>query len=94
MTSKGKNTTMFGRKAAVSGREVLSIVKSIEQREQGMKVMVDEIQEIYSKAKDAGYDLETLREIVRLRKLGSANCLKQHLLLDDYWAAMGEVFKP
>ncbi len=48
-----------------------------------------DIREVYAEAKGDGFDAKTMRQVVRLRKLESAERQEQEALLDLYKAALG-----
>ena len=48
-----------------------------------------DIREVYAEAKSAGYDTKVMRQIVRLRKMDSADRQEQQALLDVYMRAVG-----
>jgi uncharacterized protein (UPF0335 family) len=47
------------------------------------------MREVYSEAKGSGFDVKTMRQLVRLRKLEPAERAEQTELLDIYMQAMG-----
>ena len=49
----------------------------------------DDIKDVYSEAKATGYDVKTMRQIVRLRKLESHVRQEAEALLETYKAALG-----
>ena len=49
----------------------------------------EDIREVYSEAKSAGYDARTMRQIVRLRKLEPNERQEQEHLLEVYRNAVG-----
>ena len=51
--------------------------------------MTADIREVYSEAKGSGFDTKVMRQIVRLRKMDSADRQEQEALLDVYRRAIG-----
>ena len=51
--------------------------------------MADDIKDVYGEAKSTGYDVKTLRSIVRLRKLENHVRQEAEALLETYKAALG-----
>ena len=55
----------------VAAAQLRSIVERIERLEEEKKAIADDIKDVYLEAKANGYDVKTMRAIVRLRKLES-----------------------
>jgi uncharacterized protein (UPF0335 family) len=51
--------------------------------------MADDIRDVYNEAKSNGYDVKTMRTIVRLRKMEKHARDEAEALLDTYKAALG-----
>ena len=51
---------------------------------------MNDIKEVYAEAKGDGYDVKTLRQVVRIRKMDRADRQEQEAMLDLYLAALGE----
>lgn len=66
-----------------------SLVERIERLEDEKKALGDDIREIYSEAKGAGFDAKILRQVIRLRKLDKPSRDEQDELLDLYRRALG-----
>ncbi len=73
----------------VAGERLRSIIERIERLEEEKAALSEDIREVYSEAKGNGYDVKILRQIVRLRKLDSADRQEQEAILDTYKAALG-----
>ncbi len=73
----------------VSSQRLKSFVDRIERLEGERSALTADIREIYSEAKGTGFDSKVLRQIVRLRKLDSADLKEQDELLDLYRRALG-----
>ena len=68
--------------------QLKSIVERIERLEEEKSALNADIREIYSEAKTLGYDTRTLRHVVRLMKLDSADRREQEEMLDLYKKAL------
>jgi uncharacterized protein (UPF0335 family) len=65
------------------------LIERIERLEEEKKGIADDIKDVYSEAKSAGYDAKIMRQIVRLRKMKSDDRREMDMLLDTYKAALG-----
>ena len=66
-----------------------SVIERIEKLEEEKKAIVDDIKEVFAEAKANGFDVKTLRVIVRLRKLDAATRAEQEALQNLYLHALG-----
>lgn len=66
-----------------------SIVERIERLEEEKSVLAADIRDVYSEAKGNGFDVKTLREIIRLRKMDESDRKERETLLDIYKSALG-----
>ena len=73
----------------IAADRLRSIVDRIERLEEERKALGDDIKDIYSEAKSAGFDVKVLRQIIRLRKQEAAEVEEQETLLDLYRRALG-----
>lgn len=71
--------------------QLKSIIERIERVEEERKALGADISEIYAEAKGNGFDTKTIRKIIALRKMSSADRKAQELLLDVYMSAIGMV---
>jgi len=74
---------------AVAADRLRSFVERIERLEEKKAALAADIREVYSEAKGAGFDIKTLRQVVRLRKLDQADRREQEELLTVYMSALG-----
>src|SRR4051794_28070872 len=73
----------------ISADRLKSFVERIEKLDEERKALSDDVRDVYSEAKGVGYDVRTMRKIVSLRKLDSADRAEQETLLDTYKHALG-----
>jgi len=73
----------------IAAEQLRSLVERIERLEDEKKALSDDIRDVYAQAKGGGFDLRVLRQIIRLRKLNSAERQEQETLLDVYKRALG-----
>jgi uncharacterized protein (UPF0335 family) len=74
----------------VAGERLRSFLERIERLEEEKTNIQGDMKEVYAEAKGEGYDVKTLRKIVRLRKMDRAERQEQEALLELYLAALGE----
>jgi uncharacterized protein (UPF0335 family) len=74
---------------AVAGERLKSFIERIERLEEEKRALAEDIKEVYSEAKGAGFDVKTMRQIVRLRKLDEDDRDEREALLDTYLRAIG-----
>ncbi len=66
-----------------------SFIERIERLEEEKAALVSDIREVYAEAKVRGFDTKVMRQVVRLRKMDSADRQEQAALLDLYMHALG-----
>lgn len=75
--------------ANVSAEQLKLFIERIETLEEEKRGIADDIKDTYSEAKSNGYDVKTMRAIVRLRRMDSNARQEMEALLDTYKAALG-----
>jgi len=73
----------------IAAQQLASIVSRIERLEEEKKNLSDDIKDVYAEAKANGFDVKTLKAVVRLRKLDAAERAERDALLDLYLSALG-----
>ena len=66
-----------------------SFIERIERLEEEKAALAADIREVYSEAKGQGFDTKIMRQVVRIRKLESADRQEQEAILDLYLTALG-----
>ena len=66
-----------------------SFIERIERLEEEKAALAADIREVYAEAKGDGFDVKTMRQIVKLRKVDKADRDEQEALLDLYKQALG-----
>jgi len=69
--------------------QLKSIIERIEKLEEEKKAIADDIKEVFAEAKANGFDVKTLRQVLRIRKQDNAERQEQEALLDLYLHALG-----
>ena len=72
----------------IAGEQLRAIVERIEHVEEEIKELTEAKKEIYLEAKGNGFDVKTLREVIRLRKQDQKERDEQQSLLDAYMQAI------
>ena len=73
----------------VAGDRLRTIIERIERLEEEKKALSDDIREVYSEAKGAGFDVKVIRQVVRLRKMDATDRSEMEEILDVYKRALG-----
>lgn len=73
----------------VSAEQLRLLIERIERLEMEKKGVSDDIKDVYSEAKATGFDVKTMRAIVRLRRLESHARQEAEALLETYKNALG-----
>ncbi|MCQ8185208.1 DUF2312 domain-containing protein [Parvularcula maris] len=76
--------------STVAGERLRLFLERVERLEEEKKEIADQVKEVYAEAKGEGYDTKVMRQIVRLRKMDSADRQEQEALLELYLSAIGE----
>jgi uncharacterized protein (UPF0335 family) len=66
-----------------------SFIERIERLEEEKAALAADIREVYAEAKSTGFDVKTMRQVIRLRKLDRDDREAQEHLLDLYKQALG-----
>lgn len=73
----------------VSAEQLRLFIERIERLEEEKKGISDDIKDVYLEAKANGYDIKTMRDIIRLRKLENHVRQEAEALLETYKNALG-----
>ncbi|HUC61387.1 MAG TPA: DUF2312 domain-containing protein [Alphaproteobacteria bacterium] len=73
----------------IAADQLRSFVERIEKLEEEKQALGADIRDVYAQAKGSGFDLKVMRQVVRLRKMNSADRQEQETLLDIYKRALG-----
>jgi len=72
----------------VAGDRLRSFIERIERLEDEKKALSEDIREVYSEAKGAGFDVKIMRQIVRLRRMDASDRAEMEQILDIYKQAL------
>jgi uncharacterized protein (UPF0335 family) len=73
----------------VSATQLRQYIERIETLEEEKKGIADDIKDVYAEAKATGFDIKTMKSLVRLRKMETAARQEAEALLETYKAALG-----
>ncbi len=69
--------------------QLKAFVERVERLEEEKKTIADDIRDVYAEAKGNGFDIKTLRVVVRLRKQDVNERKEQEAILETYLHALG-----
>lgn len=81
----------FTKAPTIAADRLKSFVERIERLEEERKAIAGDIGAVFSEAKGAGFDVRTMRELIRLRRIDSAERDERETMLDLYKQALGMV---
>jgi uncharacterized protein (UPF0335 family) len=73
----------------IAADQLRLFIERIERLEEEKKGMADDVRDVYAEAKGQGYDVKTMRSIIKLRKMEKNARDEAEYLLDTYKAALG-----
>lgn len=73
----------------VAADQLRLFIERIEGVEEEKRARADDVKDVYAEAKSQGYDVKTMREIVRLRGMEKHHRDEADALLETYKAALG-----
>lgn len=65
-----------------------SIIERVEHLQEGIKAIQSDIRDILAEAKGVGFDVKTIRKIIRLRAMSAIDRDTQEFLLETYKKAL------
>ena len=72
----------------IAADRLRSFVERIEKLEEERAAIGADIREVFSEAKGTGFDVKTLRQVIKLRKMEPADRQEQEALLELYARAL------
>ena len=73
----------------VESTKLKSYIERIERLEEEKKGLSSDITDLFSEAKSNGFDVKTMRQVLKLRKMKTNDRTEQEYLLDLYKRALG-----
>ena len=74
----------------VAAGRLRSFIERIERLDEEKAAIMSDAKEVFAEAKGEGYDIKTMRQVLRIRKMDRADRQEQEALLDLYLSALGE----
>jgi uncharacterized protein (UPF0335 family) len=73
----------------IAGERLRAFIERIERLEEEKAALAADVREVYAEAKATGFDVKTMRQLIRLRKMDRSDRQEQEHLLDLYKRAIG-----
>ena len=73
----------------IASERLRSFIERIERLEEEKAALAADVREVYAEAKSTGFDVKTMRQVIRLRKMDRDDRQAQEHLLDLYKQALG-----
>jgi len=73
----------------VSGQRLKAFIERIERLEEEKAALADDVKDIFAESKAVGFDVKTIRKVIRLRKMDKEKRQEEEELLELYKAAIG-----
>lgn len=75
---------------SVFAKDVLkAFITRVERLNEEREALSADIREVFAEAKSSGFDVKIMRQVIRMRKLDTADFQEQEAMLDLYLVAMG-----
>jgi uncharacterized protein (UPF0335 family) len=73
----------------VSAQQLQLLIERVETLEEEKRGISDDIKDVYAEAKAVGFDVKTMKQLVKLRRMEVAARQEAEALLETYKAAIG-----
>jgi uncharacterized protein (UPF0335 family) len=73
----------------LSAEHLKQFIERLERLEEEKKNIAEDIKEVFAEAKGTGFDVKTIRQVLRIRKIEANEREEQEFLLDTYCRALG-----
>lgn len=73
----------------IAADQLRLLIERIERLEEEKRGITDDVKDVYGEAKATGFDVKTIRTIVRLRKMETHHRDEASMLLETYANALG-----
>lgn len=77
------------RVGGIAAERLRSLVDRIERLNEEKRTLAEDIKDIFTEAKSAGFNVKVLRQLVAIRQKDAAEIEEQETLLDVYRRALG-----
>ena len=72
----------------IAVEKLRSLIERIERLEEERNAVSSDIRDIFAEAKSAGFDVKTMRTILKIRKMDAADRGEREILLETYKKAL------
>jgi len=72
-------------------RQLKAIIERIERSLAERDEIMEHIREVFAEAKGNGFDVPTLRKVIRVRKMDPAKLAEETAMIDIYLAGLGSI---
>lgn len=76
-------------KSGFAAGQLRSLIERVEKLEEEKAALAADIREVFAEAKGQGFDTKIMRQVVRLRKMETADRQEAEAILDLYLSALG-----
>ena len=73
----------------IAAERLRQLIERIERLEDEKTTLAADVREIYAEAKAVGFDAKVMRQIIKLRKMDTADQQEMEALIDTYKHALG-----
>ncbi len=73
----------------VSAQQLKLLIERVETLEEEKRGISDDIKDVYAEAKAVGFDVKTMKQLVKLRRMEVAARQEAEALLETYKSAIG-----
>lgn len=73
----------------VSAEQLILLIERVERLEEEKRGIGGDIKDVYAEAKSTGFDVKTMKAIVRLRGMEKHHRDEAHMLLETYMVSLG-----
>jgi len=87
--SQNTDSNIIDDTSGVSGKRLQTFFDRIERLEEEKAALAEDIKDIYAEAKAVGFDVKTMRRVMKLKKMDAQKRQEEDELLDLYMAAIG-----
>ncbi len=81
----------MGTPANFTAEHLRSFIERIERLEEEKATLASDIRDVFAEAKAHGFDVKTMRQVIRIRKLDASERDEQEHMLDLYKQALGMI---
>lgn len=73
----------------ISAEQLRLLIERIERLEEEKQGIADDVRDTYAEAKSTGFDVKTIRAVIRLRRMEKHHRDEAEMLLETYKQALG-----